>query len=231
MSRGKSGISCVFPAYNEEKNIETAIREAIKVFVEIRLDYEIIVVDDGSEDGTSEVTLDMAKKNKNIRLIKHPANFGYADALKTGFKSASKKYLFYTDADNQFDLKDIKRALPLIEEADMVIGYRSKKAINIMRKVGSFGYNLLARKLLALDVKDIDCAFKIFRREVFDKIEIETRDWLVDAEVIAKACKNNMIIKEIEVRHLPRKRGKVTVKAGDVVRSFKGLLNLRKMIK
>jgi glycosyltransferase involved in cell wall biosynthesis len=231
MSREKSGISCVFPAYNEEKNIETAIREAIKVFVEIRLDYEIIVVDDGSEDGTSEVTLDMAKKNKNIRLIKHPANFGYADALKTGFKSASKKYLFYTDADNQFDLKDIKRALPLIEEADMVIGYRSKKAINIMRKVGSFGYNLLARKLLALDVKDIDCAFKIFRREVFDKIEIETRDWLVDAEVIAKACKNNMIIKEIEVRHLPRKRGKVTVKAGDVVRSFKGLLNLRKMIK
>ncbi|MEJ2354411.1 MAG: glycosyltransferase family 2 protein [candidate division WOR-3 bacterium] len=231
MSREKSGISCVFPAYNEEKNIETAIREAIKVFVEIRLDYEIIVVDDGSEDGTSEVTLDMAKKNKNIRLIKHPANFGYADALKTGFKSASKKYLFYTDADNQFDLKDIKRALPLIEEADMVIGYRSKKAINIMRKVGSFGYNLLARKLLALDVKDIDCAFKIFRREVFDKIEIETRDWLVDAEVIAKACKNNMIIKEIEVRHLPRKRGKVTVKAGDVVRSFKGLLNLRKMVK
>ncbi|MEJ2306014.1 MAG: glycosyltransferase family 2 protein [candidate division WOR-3 bacterium] len=231
MSREKSGISCVFPAYNEEKNIETAIREAIKVFVEIRLDYEIIVVDDGSEDGTSEVTLDMAKKNKNIRLIKHPANFGYADALKTGFKSASKKYLFYTDADNQFDLKDIKRALPLIEEADMVIGYRSKKAINIMRKVGSFGYNLLARKLLALDVKDIDCAFKIFRREVFDKIEIETRDWLVDAEVIAKACKNNMIIKENEVRHLPRKRGKVTVKAGDVVRSFKGLLNLRKMVK
>ncbi|MEJ2567644.1 MAG: glycosyltransferase family 2 protein [candidate division WOR-3 bacterium] len=231
MARKKIGISCVLPAYNEEKNVEKAIKEAIKVFVEFGLDYEIIVVDDGSEDGTSKLTLDMAKKNKNIRLLKHPTNLGYADALRTGFKSASKNYIFYTDTDNQFDLGDIKKALPLIREADIVIGYRSKKAINIVRKVGSFGYNLLARKLLELDVKDIDCAFKLFRCEVFDKIEIETKDWLVDAEIIAKARKNNMTIKEIEVKHLPRKKGKVTVKTGDVVKSFKGLLSLKRIMK
>ena len=97
MARKKIGISCVLPAYNEEKNVEKAIKEAIKVFVEFGLDYEIIVVDDGSEDGTSKLTLDMAKKNKNIRLLKHPTNLGYADALRTGFKSASKNYIFYTD--------------------------------------------------------------------------------------------------------------------------------------
>ncbi len=231
MGRKKFGISCVFPAYNEEENIEKAIREAIKVFVDVDLDYEIIVVDDGSEDGTSKVTLDMARKNKNIRLFKHSINLGYADALKTGFKSASKNYIFYTDADNQFDLKDIKKALPLIKEADIVIGYRLKRANNIIRKVGSFGYNLLARKLLKLDVKDIDCAFKLFRREVFDKIEIETKAWLADTEVLAKAKKNNMIIKEIGVKHLPRKQGKATIKPGDIIRSFKGLLNLKRMIK
>jgi glycosyltransferase involved in cell wall biosynthesis len=231
MNGKKFGISCVFPAYNEEENIEKAIREAIKVFVNFGLDYEIIVVDDGSEDGTSEVTLNMAKKNKNIRLIKHPINLGYANALRTGFKSANKDYVFYTDADNQFDLKDIQKALPLIKEADMVIGYRLERADNIIRKMGSFGYNLLARELLKLDVKDIDCAFKLFRREVFDKIEIKTKAWLVDTEILAKAKKNNMIIKEIGVKHLPRKQGKVTVKPGDIVRSFKGLLNLRGMIK
>jgi glycosyltransferase involved in cell wall biosynthesis len=231
MNRKKFGISCVFPAYNEEENIEKAIREAVKVFVNVGLDYEIIVVDDGSEDGTSEVTLSMAKENKNIRLIKHSINLGYADALRTGFKSASKDYVFYTDADNQFDLKDIKKALPLIKDADMVIGYRLERADNIVRKMGSFGYNLLARELLKLEVRDIDCAFKLFRREVFDKIEIKTKAWLVDTEILAKAKKNNMIIKEIGVKHLPRERGKVTVKPGDIVRSFKGLLSLKRMIK
>ena len=231
MGRKKIGISCVFPAYNEEKNVETAIREAIKVFADIGMDYEIIVVDDGSEDGTSKATLDMAKKNRNIRLIKHPINLGYADALKTGFKSANKDYVFYTDSDNQFDLRDIKKALPLIKEADIVIGYRLNRADNIIRKIGSFVYNSLARKLLELDVKDIDCAFKLFRREVFEKIQIETKAWLVDTEVLAKAKKNNMIIKAIGVTHLSRKQGNATVKPGDVVRSFKGLLNLKRMIR
>jgi len=231
MNKEKIGISCVFPAYNEEENIKCSIKDAIKVFVRLNLDYEIIVVDDGSADKTSEITLSMAKENKNIRLIKHPRNLGYADALKTGFNSANKNSVFYTDADNQFDLKDIGKALPLIKDADMVIGYRVKRADNFIRKVGSFGYNLLARKLLKLDVKDIDCAFKLFRREVFDKIEIETKAWLVDTEILAKAKKHNMIIKEIGVRHLPRQQGKVTVKPGDIIRSFKGLLNLKKMVK
>jgi glycosyltransferase involved in cell wall biosynthesis len=231
MKKERIGISCVFPAYNEEKNIKRAIKEAIEVFARFNIDYEIIVVDDGSVDGTSEITLNMAKENKNIRLIKHSRNLGYADALKTGFKSASKTFVFYTDADNQFDLKDIKKALPLIKDADMVIGYRLKRADSFIRKLGSFGYNLLARKLLKLEVKDIDCAFKLFRRKVFDIIEIETKAWLVDTEILAKAKKNNMIIKEIGVRHLPRQHGKVTVKPGDVARSFKGLISLKRMMR
>ncbi len=231
MKKEKIGISCVFPAYNEETNIEKAVREAIKVFIDLNIDYEVIVVDDGSEDKTSEITLSLSRKNKNIRLIKHRINRGYADALKTGFKSASKTFVFYTDADNQFDLKDIAKALPLIKDADMVIGYRLERADNFVRKVGSFGYNLLARKLLKLKVKDIDCAFKLFRREVFDKIEIETKAWLVDTEILAKAMKNNMIIKEIGVKHLPRQHGKVTVKPGDIARSFKGLISLKRMIR
>jgi glycosyltransferase involved in cell wall biosynthesis len=231
MKKEKVGVSCVFPAYNEETNIESAIREAIKVFIELNIDYEIIVVDDGSEDKTSEITLSLAGKNKKIRLIKHRINRGYADALKTGFKSATKTFIFYTDADNQFDLKDIAKALPLIKDVDMVIGYRLERADNFIRKVGSFGYNLLARKLLKLEVKDIDCAFKLFRREVFEKIEIETKAWLVDTEILAKARKQNMIIKEIAVKHLPRQHGKVTVKPGDIARSFKGLIDLKRMIK
>ena len=231
MKKEKIGISCVFPAYNEETNIERAIREAVKVFNDLNIDYEIIVVDDGSEDRTSEITLSLARKNKNIRSIKHHINRGYADALKTGFKSAVKTFVFYTDADNQFDLKDIAKTLPLIKDADMVIGYRLERADNFIRKAGSFGYNLLARKLLKLEVKDIDCAFKLFRREIFEKIEIETKAWLVDTEILAKARKYNMIIKEIGVKHLPRQHGKVTVKPGDIVRSFKGLIGLKRMIK
>ena len=129
------------------------------------------------------------------------------------------------------DLKDIKKALPLIKDADMVIGYRMKRADNIIRKFGSAGYNFLARKLLKLKVKDIDCAFKIFRREVFDKIKIETKAWLIDTEILAKANKENMVIKEIGVRHLPREHGKVTVKPRDVLRSFKGLINLKRLLK
>lgn len=231
MNKKGIGISCVFPAYNEEENIKFAIEEAVKVFVKLGLDYEIIVVDDGSTDKTSVITSGLSKQNRNIRLIKHPRNLGYADALKTGFEAASKKIVFYTDADNQFDLEDIGKALPIIKDADMVIGYRIKRADNFIRRIGSFGYNLLARKLLKLEVKDIDCAFKLFRREIFDKIKIETKAWMVDTEILAKAKKHNMSIREMGVRHLPREQGKVTVKPGDVVRSFKGLLNLKRMIK
>jgi glycosyltransferase involved in cell wall biosynthesis len=231
MENRKNGISCVFPAYNEETNIENAVKQAIKAFTDLNIDYEIIVVDDGSKDRTAEITSNIAKENKNIRLIKHPCNLGYADALRTGFKSAKKKYVFYTDADNQFDLKDIGKALPLIRNADMVIGYRVKRADNIIRKIGSRGYNFLASKLLHLNVKDIDCAFKLFRSEVFNKIEIETKAWLVDTEILAKAKKHNMIIKEIGVKHLPRKKGNVTVKPGDIIKSFKGLINLKEMLK
>lgn len=231
MKKKKNGVSCVFPAYNEEKNIGNAISKAVDVFECLNLDYEIIVVDDGSEDATSKVTLNMIKKNNNIRLIKHSRNFGYADALKTGFKSSGKDFIFYTDADNQFDIKDIIKALPLIQDADMVIGYRKKRADNFIRKIGSFGYNLIARMLFRLDVKDIDCAFKLFRRKIFKKIEIETKEWLVDTEILVKGKKNNMIIKQIEVKHLPRKYGKVKVKPFDILSSLAGLLNLKRIVK
>jgi len=211
-------ISAVLPAYNEEENIETATKRVSEVLGSLGFrDWEVIIVDDGSIDNTAQLVDRLAEEDPtHIRVFHHNPNRGYAEALKTGFTNARHQLIFYTDSDNQFDVREITNLLPLIENADIVNGFRIYRFDPLTRLVLSWGFNLLVRIVFRIRVRDIDCAFKLFRREVFDKVTIESKKFFVDAEVLAKARYFGFRMTEIGVRHYPRPAGRSTVRASHI---------------
>jgi len=221
-------ISAVLPAFNEEENIETATTRMADVLRSLNLrDWEVIVVDDGSEDRTGEIACRLAAEDPDhIRVFQHKPNRGYAEALKTGFTNARHQLIFYTDSDNQFDVTEMPRLLPLIEDADIVNGFRIYRFDPLTRLVLSWGFNLMVRVIFRIKVRDIDCAFKLFRREVFEKVTIESKKFFVDAEVLAKARYFGFRIVEIGVRHYPRPAGRSTVRPSHIPATLKELARI-----
>src|SRR5215831_2710981 len=221
-------ISAVLPAYNEEENIETATKRVVDALGSLGFrDWEVIIVDDGSIDHTGQIVDRLAADDpKHIRVFHHSPNRGYAEALKTGFTNARHQLIFYTDSDNQFDVREITNLLPLIEDADIVNGFRIYRFDPLTRLVLSWGFNLLVRIIFRIKVRDIDCAFKLFRREVFEKVTIESKKFFVDAEVLAKARYFGFRIVEIGVRHYPRPAGRSTVRPSHIPATLKELARI-----
>lgn len=208
MKGEKISLSVFFPAYNEEENIAISIKRAVSTVSKITSDYEIIVVNDGSTDKTAAIVKKFCKKNPKIRLIQHPEKRGYGLALKTGFESSKKDLIFYTDSDLQFDIREISRLLPYINEYDLVVGYRIKRHDPFMRLVAAFVFRLMARLLLKIKVRDPDCAFKLCRKKVINAVKPFKSVRSGDVELLAKAIKRGFRIKEVGIHHLPRHRGK-----------------------
>ncbi len=220
-------ISAVLPAYNEEENIETAVEKMVRVLESLPMtDYEVIVVNDGSVDATGEISDRLARENPRVRVFHHRPNRGYAEALKTGFTNARHQLIFYTDSDNQFDVRELKNFLGAIDDYDIVCGFRIYRFDPLTRLVLSWGFNLLVRITFRIRVRDIDCAFKLFRREVFDKVTIESKKFFVDAEVLAKARYHKFSMTEIGVRHYPRPAGRSTVRPSHVLSTLRELAKI-----
>ncbi len=210
----RKGISAVLPAYNEEDNIARAVHDMVAVLETLPIEeYEVIVVNDGSTDRTPAICDELARQSQHVQIIHHPTNRGYADALKSGFAAASQSLIFYTDADNQYDVRELKNFLPAIEDYDIVVGFRIYRFDPPFRLLIAWAYNILVRLLFRIKPRDIDCAFKLFRREVFDCITIETKGFFVDAEIMAKARHYGYSMTEIGVRHYPRTAGRSTINA------------------
>lgn len=221
-------ISAVLPAYNEEENIQNAANRMADVLGSLGLlDWEVLIVDDGSVDQTGKIADDLATEDPaHIRVFHHNPNRGYASALNTGFTNARHQLIFFTDSDLQFDVGEIRSLLPLIENFDIVCGFRIYRFDHLTRLVLSWGFNLLVRMMFSIGVRDIDCAFKLFRREVFDKVTIESKKFFVNAEVLAKAKYFRFRLAEIGVRHYPRTAGRSTVRPSHIVSTLRELAHI-----
>ncbi|MFH1017559.1 MAG: glycosyltransferase family 2 protein [Pseudomonadota bacterium] len=219
-------LSIVFPAYNEELNVENSVHQALAYLKD--KEGEVIVVNDGSTDRTAELLEGLVRRFPGrVRAIHHAQNRGYAPTLRDGFLAAKGDWVFYTDADNQFVLGEIDRLTALSEGADLVIGYRADRQDPAFRKFTARIYNSMVHFVFGLrGVRDIDCAFKLFRRSVFNRIQIESRHFLIDAEILIKAQRLGMVIRETAVTHLPRKSGRSTVKPKHVLLTLIGLARL-----
>lgn len=223
-------VSVFFPAYYDEKNIGKVVDSAVRVLEELKLkDYEVIIIEDGSPDKTAEVADELAVKYPKVRVIHHEKNMGYGATLKDGFLNAKLDYVFYTDGDNQFDLNELKKFVALIPYSDIVVGYRKKKQYSLYRKFTSLCYNYLLKLIFDIHFWDIDCAFKLFRSDLFKKININSVDAFIDAEIMLKAKLLDYSVTEIGVMHLPRVDGISTgARPSVIIRTIKEVFEYRK---
>jgi glycosyltransferase involved in cell wall biosynthesis len=226
--RGRSpGLTVVLPAYNEEANIGPMIEAALEVLPGLVDDYEVVVVDDGSRDATTMVAEDWVERHyPAVRLLKHEENQGYGVAIRTGFQHARGSLIFYTDADRQFDISELAYFLPLAEQHDLVIGFRVYRYDSAIRSLVSWGYNRLVGVLFRVRVRDVDCSFKLLRREVLEKLQLQTDDFFVDTEIVAAARRWNFRIVQKGVRHYPRVAGETTVQISDVSRTLRTIARM-----
>lgn len=223
-SRFSLSLSVVLPAYNEEAIIATTIEKAFQVLTEIVDDFEILVVNDGSKDRTETVVAAIAKQEPRVRLITHKVNQGAGAALVSGFMQASKTYTFYMDSDGQFDIYDLNWVLPHLTNYDGVFGFRYDRQDIWIRKLNAWGWNWLVRKVFNIQVRDIDCAFKVFRTDYFQHVVLEARGAVLLTEVVYKFIRANYSYIQVPVQHLPRKAGHATgAKLRVILRAFKEL--------
>jgi glycosyltransferase involved in cell wall biosynthesis len=207
-------ISVFLPVFNEEKNIEQAIA-SIKKYLQKRFDdFEILVISDGSTDKTNKIVRKIAKKDKTIKLFSRKERLGYGAGLRAGFENSSKELVFYTDADNQFNIEDMDNLLPLLKKHDIVSAWRMQRKDPLMRIFIANVYNLIIRILFDLRIKDIDASFKIYKRKVFNDMRLITKTGLTDAEILIKAQKNGVKIGQIGVKHYPRLYGRTSYEIG-----------------
>ena len=211
------GLSAVLPAYNEEENIAQAVESLRKVLLARARPFEIIVVDDGSTDRTGEIADELADRHPTVRAIHHETNRGYGAALRSGFAAATHPLVFYTDSDNQFQVDQIDRLLERIDDADIVTGFRVHRQDNWRRRFMAWGYRRFVHTVFGIRARDVDCAFKLYRRYVFDKVLIQSDHYFVDGEVLAKAAFVGYLIDEVGVTHLPRRAGRTKVHLRDAV--------------
>ncbi len=222
-------LTIFFPAYNEEANIAESIERTLKVVEESPFigESEILVVNDGSSDGTAWEVERLARQYPMVRLINHRANKGYGASLRTGIRAARMDYVFFTDADLQFDILELQNLLLHLEEYDAVIGYRAPRRDPFMRLLNAKVWNLLNRILFGLRVRDIDCAFKIFRRELVQQMALESHGAMLSAELLIRLSRKSVPIKEIPVTHLPRTRGSATgAKPAVILRALAEMMRL-----
>ena len=211
--RAVPSISLILPACNEQETIEQAIREADEALAGLTAEYEILVIDDGSTDATAAVAAAQARQRPAVRILRQPRNLGYGAALRRGFQAASKSLVAFTDADCQFDVRELDRLVLLARHHDIACGYRIERQDPWRRKLYSKVYNGLVRLLLGTGVRDCDCAFKLFRRELVQSLPLTTDGFFINAELLAQARLRGQSIVEVGVTHRPRLHGQSTVSA------------------
>jgi glycosyltransferase involved in cell wall biosynthesis len=221
-------LTVVLPAYNEQDNIQQAVRVASGAAAGLVAEHEIVVVDDGSRDATPERLRALeAELGGPLRVLRHPVNRGYGAALRAGFDAARGDLVFYTDSDNQFDLGQLASALPLMVEHDAVLGYRLHRQDPLTRICTSAVFNRLTCLVLGMRVRDLNCSFKLFRREILQSLPLESDDFFIDAELVARLHRAGGRYTQMPVRHFPRTAGRSSVRASDVPRTLRSLARMR----
>jgi glycosyltransferase involved in cell wall biosynthesis len=230
VARSDLSLSAVLPAYNEEAIIERTVRHVAGVLSGLVQDYEVIVANDGSRDHTGEILagLQTTEPQLNLRIVTHEMNCGYGAALASGFNAAGKDLIFLTDGDKQFDVAELGAFIPAMDaRTDLVIGWRRNRADPFMRKLNALGWKTLVNVLFGYTARDVDCAFKLFRRRVWESMTVHARGATFSAEFLIKARRLQFVVKELPVSHFPRMAGSPTGARADVIlRAFVELFRL-----
>src|SRR3954462_694828 len=203
-----AGLSVFFPAYNDSGTIASMVIRAVQAASELTPDYEVIVVDDGSHDATPVIVDELARTYSHVRVVHHPKNRGYGGALQTGFRSATKEFIFYTDGDAQYDPAELAALWArMAPGTDLVNGYKISRSDPFHRIVIGRIYHHTVKLLFGLRVRDVDCDFRLLRRTMFDRIHLEKNSGVICLEMMKKITDAGFRIAEVPVHHYHRTHG------------------------
>jgi len=200
-------LSIVLPCFNEEENVAGAVAEASIAARRAADAFEILVVDDGSSDRTRVIAEALALADRNVRVVAHEHNRGYGAAVRSGFQAARMDWILLTDGDLQFDLAELADVAPLTADADFVAGYRIVRMDPVHRRVNAAAWNWLVRRFFDVDLRDVDCAFKLMRRPLIQSLDLTAEGAMVSTELVAKAAGHGARFAEAGVHHRPRVAG------------------------
>lgn len=202
-------ISVFFPAYNDAGTIASMVVTAVRTLRELTDDYEVIVVNDGSEDHTAEVLEELARLYDCLRVIHHPKNLGYGAALRSGFAACTKELIFYTDGDAQYDPRELKLLLPALrEEVDLVNGWKIERHDPLHRVIIGRIYQYVVKFAFGLKLKDVDCDFRLMRRTIFEKVKLKSDSGVICVELMKKVQDAGFGLAEVPVHHYHRAYGR-----------------------
>src|SRR5512143_4037294 len=225
-----TSLSIVIPAYNEQENVKAAVEKVSAVAQKLNMEYEILLVNDGSRDQTGEIAkTELAPSIPNFRLVEHFPNRGYGGALKAGFVAATKDLIAFTPSDKQFKFSEITLLLDkLMPDMTLVSGWRVNRQDNFIRRLNGRGWNTVVMILFGRTIHDIDCGFKVFRRAVLNQIHIESNGAMIDTEMLAEMRARGFKVRDVPVTHLPRTAGSPTgANLKVIVRAFRDLFKFR----
>jgi glycosyltransferase involved in cell wall biosynthesis len=205
------------PAYNEKENIDRAVSSTLEVLQDACDDFEIIIVDDASTDGTGQILDEMAKRIPNLRVIHHERNYKFGRTLRDGIAASRKELVFLTDSDNPIDMKDIKKAIPLMAEYDLVNGARLTREPSVKRIIYTAVYNMMIRALFRLDVRDVNFSYKMIKRDLLQRLDLRSEGSFIDAEMLIEAKRLGARIREIPIMYYPRTAGESTLATPSII--------------
>ena len=186
-SQHPPGLTVFFPAYNDSGTIASMVIRSVKAASELTSDFEIVVVDDGSADGTAEIADELARTYPHVRVIHHTKNRGYGGALQTGIRSATKDLIFYTDGDAQYDPAELKLLwAKMTADTDLVNGYKISRSDPLHRIIIGRIYHHTVKILFGLRVRDVDCDFRLMRRAIFERVQLEKASGVICLEMMKK---------------------------------------------
>lgn len=210
IARLPGSLSLVLPAHNEEANIAAVVGAALESLPAFTDDFEIVVVDDGSRDRTGAIVQGIGAGESRVRLVRHQRNQGYGAALRSGFRATTGEFVMFMDADRQFDIRDLRHLSPFAGEYDIVAGFRMERNDPLHRRVFAELFNVAVRILFGVHLRDIDCAFKLFRGELIRGLPLTAPGALINTEIQAKARRHGARLEQVGVHHYPRIAGQAT---------------------
>jgi glycosyltransferase involved in cell wall biosynthesis len=200
-------VTLFFPMYNELESIRPMVARSVSVLETVTDDFELLIIDDGSSDGSEKIADELAAADLRVKVIRHEVNQGYGQALRTGFESASKDIVMYTDCDEPADLELIHEAIPHLNNYDMVIGYRLNRWEGLRRFIYSNIYNFLVRVLFRVNVRDVNFSFKLLNQKPLRKLKLAAGSVFIDGELLAEAVLNRLTIYQMPVEYKQRQFG------------------------